>query len=175
MTKAELLADLAARPFIDEVGVPENKQPVIPEGEPGAGQRILNWDGSALYHAPVRQLTGEIQGGLGLVPFYVVHEGESDEFAYYKDEPPRQRARPSALREWMMDQIGAAPNSFRGFSVIWISETWEMVVYAILDGSPLIAKYFYVRKGAGAPVQITGTAAEIANYLSALRGSLLVI
>lgn len=175
MTKAELLADLESRPFVDEVGEPQNQQPVVPEGEPNAGSRILNWDGSALYHVPIRQLTGDIQGGLGLVPFYVVHEGESDEFAYYQNEPPRQRARPSALREWMLDQIGSAPNSFRGFAVIWISEEFEMVVYATLGGSPLVAEYWYVRKGHGNPVKITGTAAEVANYINALRGSLLVV
>jgi hypothetical protein len=174
MNKTELLADLAARPYIDEVGTPKNVQQTVPEGEPDEGDPIPNWDGSMLYHVPIRQLSG-IAGGLGLVEFYVIDDGGPGELAYYKDSPPAQRARPSAIKEWIIAAIDGDPNSYKGFSILWASERYDMVVFATLEGTPLLAKYWYVRKGQGAKTQITGTAAEITLYINALRGSLLQV
>jgi hypothetical protein len=141
MTKAQLLADLEGRDFIDWVGTPE-----LVDTKP---------DGTKLYHVPIRMVTGNAATHI-LQPIYVVDEGGGNEAAYYKDTVPNQKPRVSALTEWMLAAIDAEPNNYKGVQVLWVSERWGMVIYSILTGTaPLVQKVYYIRKGAGGPVEIS--------------------
>lgn len=152
MTGAQLLADLAARDFVGWVGAP-----IFIEEKP---------DGTKLYHVPVRQEWGYAATYI-LQPCYVVDEGLPSEEAFYKDTIPNQKPRESALMQWIMQAIDAAPNNFQGVQILWISERWEMVIFCILEGTPLVQKVYYSCKkvNGGAPV-------EIQNFNPALLGSL---
>lgn len=140
MNKAALLADLAARSFVLTVGTPE----------------LLNTmpDGTKYYSVPTLQNAGDAASYLN-VQFYVWREGEIDEAAYYKDVPPQQKTRNTAFEEWMIGVIDAAPDSYKGIQIIWKSERWEMIIYSILEGTPLAQHVYYFRTGDPAPVEIT--------------------
>ena len=159
MNKAQLLADLSGRSYINWVGTPVLE-------DPNVGDETL--DGK-LYRVPTGQVVG-LAGGITKVDFYVFNEGLGGELAIYAERPPEQRARPSALRDWFIEQKDNNPESMKAASIVWLSERWEQVVYMILDGSPLIPKYFYIHKGT-APVEISGTAAEIQLMLAFLAAN----
>lgn len=140
MTKAALLTDLQSRDFVLSVG-----DPVLQETKP---------DGTIYYIVPTLQSVGDAASYLN-VGFYVTQEGEAGEAAFYKDIPPTQKTRNTAFENWMIAQIDTEPNNFKGVQVLWKSERWEMIIYAILTGTtPLTQKVYYVRKGYGSPVEI---------------------
>lgn len=154
MTKQQLLADIISRDYVDWVGTP-----VVQENKEG---------NCTLYMVAIRQIIGTAATFMN-VQFYVVDEGEATEAAYYKDIPPIQKTRNTAFEDWMIAQIDAAPNSFRGVQVLWKSERWQMIIYATLYGTTtLTQKVYYVRKDQGAPVEIT-------NFNYSLIGSLLKV
>ena len=141
MTKAQLLADLEGRDFVLSVGTPE-----LQETKP---------EGTKLYLVPTLQNTGDAATYLNVL-FFVQDEGGAGEAAFYKDIPPIQKARNTAFEAWMIAQIDAAPNSFKGVQVLWKSERWEMIIYSILTGTtPLTQKVYYIRKNQGAAVEIS--------------------
>jgi len=142
MTKAQLLAALEAKDFVDAVGTPE-----LLETKP---------DGTKWYGVNIREIKGT-EGVYRNVYFYVVDEGGGGEVAYFKDEPPSQSVRNRALYEWMQGAIDGAPDNYKAAQIHWVSERYEMVVFSILDtsGADLVWQAYYIRRGGGAKVKIT--------------------
>jgi hypothetical protein len=142
MNKAALLADLASKYFIENVSAP-----TLLETKP---------NGTKWYQVNINEIVNNV-GTFRNVNFYVANEGQGGETAFYQDAPPSQSARLSVLDQWMLDVIDSAPDSFRGFQVLWKSERYGMVIYAILVGtSTLTWKYYYARKDITPAVEITG-------------------
>jgi hypothetical protein len=148
MTKAELLADLAARDGIAALVL--DPVDVTPSGDVG----VVAWYDQAVW---------EIRGDAALkksIRFYVLDEGEPAEAAYYKDAEPQSapNVTENALYSWMRSAIDANPDSYQAAQIHYVSERWEMVVYSILEddsASGLEWNTYYIRKGEGAPVQIS--------------------
>lgn len=143
MNKAQLLTDLSTRDYIKWVGTPV------------AGANTD--EGSEYYTVKTRQINGNAASYIN-VEFYVVSGGTGNEAAFYKDIPPAQRSKNLAFYDWMRDQIDINPNNYKGIQVLWVSERWEMVIYNILvtGGGFATQKTYYVRKGQGAAIEISG-------------------
>ena len=159
MTKAELLVDLAAQDGVLRLlGDPED---TTPSGETAG----VKW---------YQQNLIEARGKTALkrtVYFYVFDELEPEEEAYYKEELPedQKHTTASALREWMRAAVDASPDTYKGIQILWLSERWEMVIFAMLDasGDDLAWQAYYIRKGAGAAKKITNHEAQyIASIFS---------
>lgn len=147
MTKAELLADLAARDGIDQlIGAATD---VTPSGDVG----IIAW-----YDQAVLEVYG-VAAIKKSVRFYVLDEGGPGEAAYYKDGEPQGRPMVERMElfSWMRDVVDADPNSYKGVQIHYVSERWEMVIYSVLEttGGGVEWSTYYVRRGAGAPAKIT--------------------
>lgn len=152
MTKAELLIDLAAQDGVLRLlGDPED---ITPSGETAG----VKWY--------IQNLV-EARGKTALkrtVHFYVFDQGEPTEDAYYKEHLPedQKNTTASALREWMRDAIDANAENYKGIQILWLSERWQMVIFAKLDadGDNLAWQTYYVRKGYGAAKAITNHDAD---------------
>jgi hypothetical protein len=141
MTKADLLAELISFDWCDYVGDPGAPVETKPDG--------TNW-----YIVNIRDVSGKTAVYRN-VSFYVIDEGGAGESALYKDaEPSETQNRASALKQWILNAVDANPTNYKGIQILWISERWEMVIYTILTGTPLVQKTFYVRKNNGAPAEI---------------------
>lgn len=167
MTEAELLQDLADR--ADVAWVSDMVKEVADKGEHTGGHLAKL---CSVEYAQVANQTG----GFALCEFYVLNRGEQNETAYYKDAPPRPRARPDDLEQWIIGLKEANPENFKGLTVIAKSERWEQIIYSVLTGTPLVAKYYYVKKASPpVPVEITGTEDEKRLYIESLMANLVRI
>jgi len=140
MTKNELLTELAARDWCENVSEPTLKE--------------TKSDGMLWYYVGVRDIGGNI-GVYRNIHFYVVDEGGPGEVAYYKDsEPENTLSRASAMTRWMKNAVLTAPDNYKGVQILWLSEKLEMVIFAVLEGTPLEQKVYYARKGQGPKTEI---------------------
>lgn len=139
MTKTELLTDLEAKDFVGKIVSTE-----LSRSLPGN----INW-----YIANLIEIKDNVAVDRS-VHFYVVDEGEPTESAFYKDAPPIQNTRQSELHLWIRNIIDNSPDDYKGAQIHWISERWGMIIYSILEGSPLEQHTYYVRRGS-APIEIS--------------------
>lgn len=147
MTKIEFLADLASKNWCVYVGTPE----LLETKDDGA-----NW-----YAVNIRDESGKV-GGYQNIHFYVVDEGGAGETALYKDHEPLETQNTiSDLKRWMLDAVDVNPNNYKGIQILWTSERWDMVIYNVLEGSPLEQVTYYIRRGNGAPVVISNFDIEL--------------
>jgi hypothetical protein len=151
LNKSELLSNLLSKDWIGSVG-----SPTLLETKP---------DGSKLYSVNYREKVGNA-GVYRNIQFYVVDEGGGGETAFYKDrEPMEANSDQSSLKAWLINAIDNNPNNYKGIQILWASERWEMIIYTILEGTPLVQKTYYFRKGVGSPTEINNFNPELLRSL----------
>ena len=161
MTKAQLLADLAALDFVDWVGS---------VGDP-SDEFTDNGVNIRTYSVRYAETSGKA-GALFDQVFYVINEGQGGETALYKNGTPISRSKGYDMREWIITTKSGNPGNFRGLAVFWMSDLFEEVVYAKLNTSTGAIEYFHTTKGTPpTTVQLTGTIDEILTYIQALQAS----
>lgn len=141
MNKQELLFDLEKKEWCAFVEIPELLE--------------VKKDGTNWYVVNIRDESDSKVGTYRNVHFYVVDEGGAGEVALYKDqEPDETQNRVSKLKQWLFIEADNNPDDFKGIQILWLSEKLNMIIYSILDGTPLKQKVFYVRRGHGLRVEI---------------------
>lgn len=147
LTKAELLTELNAHDWVISVDTP-----TLLETKP---------NGTKWYIVNFMEQVGNA-GVASNIHFYVVDEGEAGENAFYKNaEPAEAKSRQTSLKKWMINAIDTNPNNYKGIQILWISERYNMIIFSILEGSPLEQTVYYVRRGNGSPAIINNFNIEL--------------
>lgn len=140
MTKAELLADLAAKDFVSWV----SDAPTLVKDDA---------DGFRYYNVRIRETRGGV-GGFRQIPFYVVDEGGPAEEAFFQGADPFPTHNTSEFRKWMLDAYQAAPSTYRGLIVHHIDELAETAILSWF-AADWTRTFYYVERdsdGQGTPL-----------------------
>lgn len=136
MTRAELLADLAAQPHVVDVGTPEPKD--------GYNTIYPNW-----YEVTVLEREGDVCRAQSYA-FTVFDEGGAGEDAcWINNDPGMPRAAGAAFRKWIRERIANNPDNYMGARVHYVDEENRSCVYSCFSdpggGAPWTMRSFYVR------------------------------
>ena len=128
MNKAALLADLAAKSWVDEVFTEEldNED-----------------DGFNYYSVRIRELRGSV-GAHRQIKFYVVDDGGPGEVALWQGIEPVPHHNTSEFRKWMFDAYTASPSTFPGLILHYVDEIgeWAYISYIVAG----VQTQFYVER-----------------------------
>lgn len=165
MTKAEILADLAAYDFVAKVW-------------PGQAEGPINVDGTDnLVEYRVKYAINAGKAALVLLQrIYVLNDGAGapTEKAFYHEKSPANLAQGRAIREWVLAQKSSNPDNFRGLTVVWVSDTFEELIYSKLVAG--VAKYYHtVKNGATTDLSASMTEAQLSQYLDFLQANQVVV
>lgn len=132
MTKAELLADLAAKPFVAEVY--------------GTGQVQNVGNPETYYNVRIKESPSAASpvGGFRQVAFYVIDEGEATEEAFYQGGDPFPSTNAAEFRKWMLGVYEAAPGTYPGLIVHQIDEVAETAIISRFKISDWTREFLFV-------------------------------
>lgn len=132
MTKAELLADLAAKPFVAEVY--------------GTGSAQSTGNPETYYNVRIREAPSAASpvGGFRQVAFYVIGEGTQDEEAFYQGGDPFPTTNASEFRKWMLGVYEGAPGTYPGLIVHQIDEVAETAIISRFKTTDWTREFIYV-------------------------------
>lgn len=123
MTKAELLAAFAAKPWVHSlIGDPQD---VTPENEI---PDTLTWYTQPFFEQQKNCLIKRTD-----CRFYVLNEGEDDEAAFYQTAEPKPTTQPNEFRDWVAYQLALEG---KGFSIMTASEEVDIAVVKVLEEDP---------------------------------------
>jgi len=145
MTKAELLVDLQSRPQIKTLlGDAED---ITPEGDIPLG---VKW-----YQQEVFEVLNDA-AVKRTVTFYVMNEGDPEEWAAYKDAAPTEHVQPNQFEMWLNMALASDPDAV-SWRIITKNETiWHSLTAVLetgVDGLDMVGYLCTRDSGTGALVK----------------------